>query len=159
MPLAMILVLAQLMALHFHTRWCHDSRTDHQLQFSMEALEWELLHKPKSMSELDLSFLSLSTSLFLFSVIFLCFPLDVQVGTNGIISFGRPFYFWYPRNFPTPYPWIRDTFVAAPFWHDVDIQSKGHVIYATPTREESSQLYTTIDTFLVSVSEKALRCH
>ena len=158
----MILALVQVMALHFHTRWCHDSWMDHQLQFSMEALEWELLHKPKSMLEPDISF---STSLFpsfsslTFSHHILMLPLDMQVGTNGIISFGRPFYFWYQRNFPTPYPWMRDTFVAAPFWHDVDIWSKGHVIYAAPTREESSQLYTTIDTFLVSVSEKALRCH
>ncbi|CAI8034372.1 Mucin-like protein (Fragment) [Geodia barretti] len=73
---------------------------------------------------------------------------NIYVGTNGIISFGRPFYFWYSRNFPTPYPWIRETYVAAPFWHDADIRSRGDVIYTTPSKDDYRSLYGVIDKFL-----------
>ena len=74
---------------------------------------------------------------------------DSQVGTNGIISFGRPFYFWYPQNFPTRYPWVRDTFVAAPFWQDVDIRSKGDIIYTTLYPGDSPEVFNTVNMFLV----------
>ena len=81
----------------------------------------------------------------------------MQVGTNGIISFGRPFYFWYPQSFPTRYPWIREAYVAAPFWMDIDIRSQGDVLYSVIKREESPLIYNTTDTFLVtSVHELSL---
>ena len=74
----------------------------------------------------------------------------LQVGTNGIISFGRPYYFWYPQRFPTRYPWIRDTYVAAPFWHDVDIRDKGDVLHYVLDSENpaAAETFENINKFL-----------
>ncbi len=45
----------------------------------------------------------------------------LQVGTNGIISFGEPFTFASPQPFPTVFPFIYENYLLAPFWADVDI--------------------------------------
>lgn len=56
---------------------------------------------------------------------------NCQVGTNGIISFEEPWYFWYPQTFPTTSSRTRDRFVVAPFWADHDIRLEGEVTYQT----------------------------
>jgi fibulin 1/2 len=61
------------------------------------------------------------------------------VGTNGIISFGKPFYFWWPHFFPG-YFWIRRRSVVAPFWADVDIRKDGMVWYKAYTDENDTVL-------------------
>ncbi len=49
----------------------------------------------------------------------------LQVGTNGIISFGEPFTSPSPQSFPTVYPFIHEKYLLAPFWADVDISYNG----------------------------------
>lgn len=46
-----------------------------------------------------------------------------------MISFGREWYFWSPSSFPTSNYWIRNAYVVAPFWSDVDIRREGEVLY------------------------------
>ena len=55
---------------------------------------------------------------------------SLQVGTNGVISFTRPFYYWYPSPFPGYY-YLRRFYVVAPYWADHDIRSDGSVFYET----------------------------
>ncbi len=55
----------------------------------------------------------------------------MQVGTNGIISFSNPWFFWYPETFPTTSFNTREAFVVAPFWADHDIRVEGTVSYKT----------------------------
>ena len=47
-----------------------------------------------------------------------------------MISFGRPFYFWYPSPFPGNY-YQRRSYVVAPYWTDNDIRRSGEVYYET----------------------------
>ena len=63
-----------------------------------------------------------------------CVRVTLQVGTNGIVSFGKPFYFWWPHYFPG-YFWVRQRSVVAPFWADVDIRKDGMVWYRVYTDE------------------------
>ena len=126
----------------FCTCLCYHTWTELQHPSPTMGLEWALPPTPISMS-------AHTHSLY---IILYILHMNPQVGTNGIISFGRPFYFWYSRNFPTPYPWIRETYVAAPFWHDADIRSRGDVIYTTPSKDDYRSLYGVIDKFLVRES-------
>ena len=64
----------------------------------------------------------------------------LQVGTNGIVSLGKPFYFWWPHYFPG-YGWIRRRSVVAPFWADVDIRQDGNVWYQVYTEPEDLVLW------------------
>ena len=48
----------------------------------------------------------------------------LQVGTNGIISFGHQFLFWFPEPFPGG-----NIHVVAPYWSDNDIRREGNVSY------------------------------
>ena len=58
----------------------------------------------------------------------------VQVGTNGIVSLGEPFYFSASSNFPTANYFIHSANVTAPFWSDVDTRLAGSVSYETHQR-------------------------
>ncbi len=40
--------------------------------------------------------------------------------SNGIISFGKPFYWWYPSVFPSRYFGVQQSNVVAVFWNDHD---------------------------------------
>ena len=62
--------------------------------------------------------------------------LHIQVGTNGIISFERGFYYWYPYPFPTPWWSVQSRYVVAPFWSDNDIRLKGEVCYEVHDRHD-----------------------
>ena len=53
----------------------------------------------------------------------------LQVGDNGVISFGSPFLFHRPSLFPTNIETIRHRFVVAPFWADVDSRRSGLIRY------------------------------
>ena len=58
-----------------------------------------------------------------------------------MISFTRPFYYWYPSSFPGYY-YLRRFYVVAPYWADHDIRSDGNVLYQTYKR--GSSLYDDI---------------
>ena len=47
-----------------------------------------------------------------------------------MISFSRPFYYWYPSPFPGYY-YLRRFYVVAPYWADHDIRRDGEVYYET----------------------------
>jgi len=75
----------------------------------------------------------------------------MQIGTNGIISFGQPFYFYYPSLFPTRYFWTRNTYLVAPFWSDVDIVRDGSVCYQVHEKGDgyySDRMLRQISTFI-----------
>ena len=61
---------------------------------------------------------------------YFCFPFfSLKVGDNGVISFGSPFFFYEPSLFPTYNVFIRNSFVVAPFWADVDNRRAGQIRY------------------------------
>ena len=53
-----------------------------------------------------------------------------------MISFSRPFYYWYPSPFPGNY-YLRRFYVVAPYWADHDIRRDGNVFYETFERGRS----------------------
>ena len=53
-----------------------------------------------------------------------------------MISFSRPFYYWYPYPFPGHY-YLRRFYVVAPYWADHDIRRQGNVFYETFERGNS----------------------
>ena len=53
-----------------------------------------------------------------------------------MISFSRPFYYWYPYSFPG-YRYLRRFYVVAPYWADHDIRKNGNVLYETFERGRS----------------------
>lgn len=55
----------------------------------------------------------------------------LQVGTNGLISFGRPFNLWHPHRFPSNDPLVNLANILAPYWSDNDIRTAGDVSYGS----------------------------
>ena len=53
-----------------------------------------------------------------------------------MISFSRPFYYWYPSPFPGYY-YLRRFYVVAPYWADHDIRREGSVSYEVFERGRS----------------------
>ena len=81
-----------------------------------------------------------------------------QVGANGIISFEREWYFWYPSRFPTSGFWTRNGFVIAPFWNDHDLRKSGSIRYAvidSNERKDSADLIWNISNFIRLNHEQA----
>ena len=76
----------------------------------------------------------------------------LQVGTNGIISFGRPFSFDNPATFPTQQAGTYYSYVAAPHWSDIDTRLAGAVYYQTYSSQNSSeaQVINTVEGFVNS---------
>ena len=74
--------------------------------------------------------------------------LILQVGTNGVISFGRPFHLWHPREFPSNDPLVNSANILAPYWSDNDIRNSGEVFYGAFQYEDSAEG----DNFLVTFS-------
>lgn len=68
------------------------------------------------------------------------FFLIVQVGTNGIVSFGKGFRFYTPSPFPTSSSAIQSLTVVAPFWSDNDLRKSGSVSYEVFTNPGSDAL-------------------
>ena len=58
----------------------------------------------------------------------------MQVGTNGIITFGEPLYLNYPELFPGIRSEIANAFILAPFWDNVDIRKTGNISYEVHSR-------------------------
>ena len=54
---------------------------------------------------------------------------NFQIGTNGIISFDQPVYSYISYHFPSNRNDIRNLFIVAPFWDDVDIRRSGNIFY------------------------------
>ena len=54
---------------------------------------------------------------------------NFQIGTNGIISFDQPVYSAVTSRFPSNRNDIRNLFIVAPFWDDVDIRRSGNIFY------------------------------
>ena len=70
-------------------------------------------------------------------------PLLLQVGTNGLISFGAPITDFSPSLFP-----LEHDFIVAPFWSDVDISTGvGQIRYEVHTTSSVGS------TFLSNVSQ------
>ena len=67
-----------------------------------------------------------------------------------MISFSRPFYYWYPYPFPGYY-YLRRFYVVAPYWADHDIRREGSVSYETFERgrsENDDRILDRVNTFL-----------
>lgn len=64
---------------------------------------------------------------------FLVINTHTQIGTNGIISFDQPVYSAIPSLFPTERNHIRNLFIVAPFWDDIDLRRSGNILYKTFT--------------------------
>ena len=80
----------------------------------------------------------------------------VQVGTNGIISFGERFTFWDPEIFPTDDYYIQTASVTAPFWSDIDTRLAGSVFYETHQRgfnEGSNTVLERVSGFIASTMD------
>ena len=76
--------------------------------------------------------------------------ISSQVSTNGIISFGLPFYIHQPFLFPSPFTVVSSQYLVAPFWSDVDIRTDGTVTYEVHTsdNEASATILSTISGFI-----------
>ena len=61
-----------------------------------------------------------------------------------MISFSRPFYYWYPYPFPGYY-YLRRFYVVAPYWADHDIRREGSVSYETFERGRSRNSDIVLD--------------
>lgn len=48
-----------------------------------------------------------------------------------MISFGRPFDLWHPRQFPSNDPLVSSASILAPYWSDNDIRNDGEISYAS----------------------------
>ena len=77
------------------------------------------------------------------------------MSTNGAISFGSGWFFWYPQPFPTTQFFVRNAYVVAPFWSDNDIRRNGTIRYETHTRSTgtnstSGQLLDQVSSFIVN---------
>ena len=72
----------------------------------------------------------------------------MQVGTNGIFSFGRDFRQDLPAQFPSSDAEIFYSYLVAPFWSNIDTRLDGRVNYEVHVTGESS----LSDNFLGRVS-------
>lgn len=51
--------------------------------------------------------------------------LSLQVNSNGVLSFRRPF----TATETTPFPLSSDDILIAPFWDNIDIEAAGQVLF------------------------------
>ena len=59
-----------------------------------------------------------------------CYVLiTTQISTNGIISFDVPFFSADTARFPSSLNAVRNLFLVAPFWDDVDLRDDGDIFY------------------------------
>ena len=74
-----------------------------------------------------------------------------------MISFSRPFYYWYPYLFPG-FSYLRRFYVVAPYWADHDIRSEGSVFYETFERGRSQNddiILSRVNDYLTRSNETA----
>ena len=77
------------------------------------------------------------------------------MSTNGAISFGTGWLFWYPQPFPTNSFFTRNSYVVAPFWSDNDIRMNGSIRYEVHARvagpmTRSTQLLDQVSVFIIN---------
>ena len=78
----------------------------------------------------------------------------IQVATNGLISFGNTFTFFAPILFSNESSLAAVTFVAAPYWADIDNSVTGEIWYETHTvgsgenSTESNALLEEVSAFI-----------
>ena len=69
----------------------------------------------------------------------------MQVGTNGLISFGSPYNHFFNQPFPGSV-FVSSRYLVAPFWDDVDIRGgNGEISYMTFVAGEE---LNTVNTFI-----------
>ena len=77
----------------------------------------------------------------------------MQVGDNGIISFGEPFLLWEPEPFPGTVEGVRSAHVVAPYWSDNDIRREGTVSYEVfefqKTGVHGDEVLTTVSNYIM----------
>ena len=65
--------------------------------------------------------------------------LILQIATNGVISFGDRFSFFGATLFPNVnFPSVFNSYVAAPYWSDIDNRNLGEIWYETHTAGQNS---------------------
>ena len=68
----------------------------------------------------------------------------LQVGTNGIVSFGAEFPHFDASPFPTSVASSYYAYVAAPFWSDIDARQEGFIWYEVHDAAESNPVSNTL---------------
>ena len=73
----------------------------------------------------------------------------MQVGTNGLVSFGSPYTAYSSRTFPITQR------VIAPYWNDQDFRSKGSIRYfsVTPTHPTLASTLANASRLISSVND------
>ena len=85
-----------------------------------------------------------------------CLFIYVQIGTNGIVSFGREYSHFNSEPFPTERAASYYAYVVAPFWADADARLEGAVYYETHTAgnsDISNERLDTVNAFILAVHE------
>ena len=75
---------------------------------------------------------------------------NIQVSTNGLISFGRGFEESTPEVFPSTNPDTFWRYLVAPFWADFNSTNGGSVSYAIYTSENSGSLLSNVSQLIQS---------
>ena len=77
-----------------------------------------------------------------------------KISTNGVISFGHPFSHYGATLFPNEGdPTVYTSFLAAPYWGDIDNRNLGEIWYDTHTSgqsEMSNSLLESVSNFVRS---------
>ena len=76
------------------------------------------------------------------------FCIDLQVSTNGIITFGSPLISSEPEELPPTDSDAFWTYMIAPFWADFDTTMGGTVSWEMHSRQNSPALVATVDSFI-----------
>ena len=73
-------------------------------------------------------------------------PLIIQISSNGIISFGSGFPSYGATLFPNVNnPTVFNSYLAAPYWSDIDGRIFGEVWYETHTSGQSATSNTLLE--------------
>ena len=73
-----------------------------------------------------------------------------------MVSFGDPFFNFQAFLFPSAFTNIQSAFVAAPFWSDVDIRTRGNISYEVHTagsNAQSDMLLARVNDFILNVTQ------
>ena len=70
---------------------------------------------------------------------------ELQISSNGLISFGESFLGWSGRLFPI------EEKVIAPYWDDIDLTSRGSILYDSFNILNGSEVLRNVSAFINSV--------
>ena len=85
--------------------------------------------------------------------------ISMQVGTNGIISFGEEYTHFDASLFPTTLAASYYSYVVAPYWADVDNRADGRIYWEIHTSQGeavSQQLITRVNDFIFNETTVSL---